>query len=242
MNDTQTRPYFQQHRQYQEPPPPPLEEKAVRRSAFRRILITLSILMSLVLGIALGVSIGDDSVELKRAGDTNDSLDRRLGLVEDKNIDLRVEMQGLENDVSTLSSENSRLSGRVEDLKGELSDARAQKAAQEAAAPPSSGDIKVNYGDPEWRGLFTLSNLALGQSYGWPELTGSITYNGGGDCPVGYVEVEALFYSGSELLTSDYTNYTSLPEGIARGLTITALDGKGMPTSAEVTVVDASCE
>jgi hypothetical protein len=139
---TQAPPYYE-HRQYEvPPPPPPLEEKEVRRSAFRRILTVLSILMALALGLALGINLGDDSVELKRAGDTNDALDRRLSLVEGNNIDLRAEVTDLESDVSFFESETSRLSGRVEDLKGDLSDAKAAHAAQESTAPPPSGDIK----------------------------------------------------------------------------------------------------
>lgn len=242
MNDTRTVPYYQQ----QPLPPPPPEPKSGTKSAFRRALTVLAILTSLALGLGLGITIGDDSTELQRASDTKDAVDRRLELVESNNIDLRGEVTDLEGEVSELSSENSRLAGRVETYKGRLTDVRGQlssQRAQESSGAPSSGDIQINYGDDEWRSLFTFNNLTLGQDFdGTPKLNGTITYSGGGDCEIGYVEVEAIFYSGTQLLASDFTNFTSLPEGTPRGLEITTYDGDGPATSAELTVVEANCD
>jgi hypothetical protein len=200
--------------------------------------------MSVAVGMAVGINLGDDSVELKRAGDTNDALDRRLGLVEGNNIDLRAEVTDLEVELGRVEGVNASLSGRNTRLQQRLETAQGRlqnQQATQAASPPSSGDIDVGYG--EWAGLFTMNSLSLGQDFdNTPKLAGTITYNGGGDCDLGYIEVEALFYSGSTLLATGYTNFTSLPQGTPRALDITTYDAEGAATSAEVTVVEANCD
>jgi hypothetical protein len=150
--------------------------------------------------------------------------------------DLEVEIGQVEGANANLSGRNSRLQQRLETAEGRLQD---QRAATAAAAPPSSGDIDVGYG--EWAGLFSMNNLSLGQDFdNTPKPT--ITYNGGGDCDLGYIEVEALFYSGSTLLATGFTNFTSLPQGTPRAIEIITYDDEGAATSAEVTVVEASCD
>lgn len=74
-------------------------------------------------------------------------------------------------------------------------------------------------------------------------MSGTITYSGDGDCEIGYVEVEALFYSGGQLIGSGTDEwYEGLPEGTPRGLEVITYDDEGAATSAELTVVTAECD
>jgi hypothetical protein len=187
------------------------------------------VVVALLLGVGIGVvGSGETDLQQELADERRraDQLESQLARSE-----------SLEETAADLLEETLAALDEAEGALAELE----QEAPAESSEEPSGGRFTVSYG--EWDGLFRIENLSLGLDFDQtPQLTGTIEYLGGGDCELGYVEVEALFYaSNGDLMASGFTNWSSLPEGRKRALEITTSDEKGQAARADVTVVDASC-
>jgi hypothetical protein len=192
----------------------------------RNLLTAGGVVVALLLGVGIGV-VGSGGTDLQRELD-----------------DERRRADGLESQLASAQSLAETATDQLEQTLAALDEAEGQledSAPAASPAQPSGGRFSISYG--EWDGLFSIENLSHGVDFDQtPKLTGTIEYLGGGDCDLGYVEVEALFYDSSgDLMASGFTNWTSLPEGRKRGLDITTNDEKGQAARADVTVVDASC-
>ncbi len=105
--------------------------------------------------------------------------------------------------------------------------------------PPSSG-VKVDYG--EWKGLFKIHGARLVSQYGTPSVLGQFEYLGGGDCPLGYVGVEATFFDSSgAIIDTGLWNTDTAPKGTRLPMEVAAIR-EGAASRAELVVTDASCE
>lgn len=105
--------------------------------------------------------------------------------------------------------------------------------------PPSSG-VKVSYG--EWEGLFKIHGARIRSSFGSPSVIGQFEYLGGGDCPLGFVNVEATFFDRSgTIVSTGLWNTDSVPEKVRLPMELSSID-EVAATRAEIVVTDASCE
>jgi hypothetical protein len=191
-------------------------------------------LAGLLIGLAIGggVAIGTSKqAALEDAQGDAARLSEQLDAAREANTELSSENADLRSDIG--ASE-----GQVADLEAEVKRLEA-KLAEKRSAPttPNQGLFDVDYS--EWAGLFRISGLTLDYDFGW-DVLGQIEYLGGGDCPLGYVEVEATFFDGNTIVATDFTNFTTLPQGSPRVLEIFGPEQK--PTSVRVTVAEATCE
>jgi hypothetical protein len=113
----------------------------------------------------------------------------------------------------------------------------------ETAATPTSRPgrgIKINYG--EWDGLFDIRKSKLTTVYGSPGVVAQFVYLGGGDCKLGYVEVDGTFFDKKgNIIGTGIWNDEHFPENAGLPMQIYADAEGGPPASAELVVTDASC-
>lgn len=106
--------------------------------------------------------------------------------------------------------------------------------------PPPSRGVKVSYG--EWEGLFRIHGARVVSSFGSPSVLAQFEYLGGGDCPLGYVEVNATFFGGGgEIVATGLWNTETAPKGTRLPMEISALE-EVASSRAELVVTDASCK
>jgi hypothetical protein len=191
-------------------------------------------LAGLVFGVAIGAAATSQQVELGEARADVERLGEQLETMRLANADLATENTELQTEIGGSEDRVAELEAEVARLEVKLEKARDKTTAEPRT--PNAGVFDVDYS--EWSGLFRISGLTLKYDFGW-EVLGQIEYLGGGDCPLGYVEVEATYFSGNTIIDSDYTNFTSLPEGTPRVLEI--FGPEQQPTRVQVTMAEASC-
>lgn len=102
---------------------------------------------------------------------------------------------------------------------------------------PNHG-VRVNYAD--WEGLFKIGGAHVTSEYGTSKVIGTFRYLGGGDCDLGYTEIDATFYQDSEVVGTALTNYDNLSKGAVYPLELLGPDRAA--DTADLVVTDASCK
>ena len=110
-------------------------------------------------------------------------------------------------------------------------------AKKKASTPdtPNAPNVEIDYA--QWDGLFEVNGAELTQG---SLVIGQFTYLGCADCPVGYVEVSATFFSGTKNVGTGSTNFTILHEDSPVPLEIYGPEGSA--DRVELVMTEANCK
>lgn len=227
------------------PPPPPDPPSPAAPRWYRRpwVVGVAALIVGALIGAGGAVPATDSSAEIAGRDSQIKQLSSERDSLAGENEDLLSEVASLRSEIAILENTVSRHESLSGELESEIADLESQVASlksrlEQKQNPRNQQLFEVNLS--EWEGLFRISGLSLKYDFGW-EVLGEIEYLGGGDCPLGYVEVEATFFKGGNILYTAFTNYSDFPEGVPRNLEIlTGEDQK--PDHVRVTMAEAGCE
>jgi hypothetical protein len=184
----------------------------MRRFLGSRWGVGLGFLVIFLVGVGVGAAGGDSEAEAEPAANTVTATTAAGTITEEVTVTNEVTVQETVTTVKT----------------------------QVRVKPPPSRGVKVNYGD--WKGLFKIHGAQVTSTYGTPSVIGQLEYLGGGDCPLGYVEVSGTFFnSGGKIVSTGLWNTTTRPKGARLPMEVLSTDEVGA-TRAELVVTGASCQ
>jgi hypothetical protein len=207
--------------------PPPAQKGGF--GAFAHRFPWVIALVALVLGMGIG---GLGSTETDGGGGAVTSgLQAQIEELQTENADLQEDREIYQEQAFEAEAEAERAA---------RASRQAEKRSKRAETAAQNVGPGINVDMAEWDGLFQLSSATLDFSYGYGSVIGQLEYLGGGDCKLGYVELNATFFSGGQIVGTGLWNTTSLTQGSPVPAEVSG-EADSPPDRADVVMTGADC-